>query len=463
MKRWIAGILLLGCLGLALPVCGYFYWTKTERDALHSAVAEIKRAGLPLERRDFFPEIPAHDENAAPLLKRAAEIVNAMPKDSPALRCVPGIPGTSNKNNTVLLPDDELAAIRSFFAKPAAVEALQLLNKAATKEKCDFARNYEKGAFMELPDAGPMLMAIRLLLNHAWCMAKEGNAADAVLEIRSAMKICSFYMDDPILIAWLVGVSCEQMCLSTTMDLVSAAEVTPGEIEELERCVETHRKMARTSLVRSLDGERVFFVGTLFDQFLSRKIAAKDTLSAVFGYEKNTGMEMRPYAFFLWIYQNPLRPLLIADYAAYLRFMLGIRKVILDPQSGEREARELINEIPRTALLTRLSAPALDSTACKLHEVEAALDLALIGLHVEKFRIANGHYPQHLSEVPWEGPLPTDPFTGGEFHYKASDGNLLIYSVGTDLADNQGNPAKVKGQRDIVWSVQHSVLPAKSR
>ncbi|MFA7234657.1 MAG: hypothetical protein WC076_11155 [Terrimicrobiaceae bacterium] len=96
--------------------------------------------------------------------------------------------------------------------------------------------------------------------------------------------------------------------------------------------------------------------------------------------------------------------------------MLGIRKVILDPNSGEREAKRLAGEIPRTALLARLTAPSVDSMARKLQEIEISLDLSLVGLRAEKFRIANGHYPQSPAEIPWEGSLPPDPFTGGKPH-----------------------------------------------
>ena len=220
--------------------------------------------------------------------------------------------------------------------------------------------------------------------------------------------------------------------------------------------VKKHRKTVRALLVRAFDGERVFFGGSIFERFLSSKIN-RENLFAVFD---STDSNDAVY----WLYEHPLRPLLVADHAAYLRFMLGIRKVILDPQSGEREAKRLAGEIPRTALLTRLVAPALESLARRLHEVEVSLDLALLGLHAEKFRIANGHYPQSLAEIPWEGALPRDPFTGGDLHYKAEGGDLLIYSVGPDLVDNQGNPRRsAKGEKDIVWSVRRSPVPAGSR
>lgn len=459
MKKLLFALFALVCAGVLGLAGAYFFWLKTETDKLRGIQAQVKENGLPTSEADFFPHVPLEDRNAAPLLREAAELVKRMPKDSPALRCAPG---SFSKNDTAQLSETEFAAIRDFLAEPAAIEVLKLLSEAARKEECYFARDYAKGINLELPDAATMLPAIRLLLNHSWSLAEDGDVAGAVGEINSGMKICEFYMNAPFLITWLVGVACEQMCLSAIMDQLAKFEVASREVDDWEKSVKTHRKMARTSLARALDGERIFFGGGIFARFLSSKIGSKEFLS-VFGMASSSGTENWKASATFLAYQYPLRPLLVADFAAYLRFMLGIRKVILDPNSGEREAKRLAEEIPRTALLTRLTAPSVDSMVRKLQEIEISLDLSLVGLRAEKFRIANGHYPQSPAEIPWEGSLPPDPFTGKKLHYKATGENILIYSVGPDLVDNQGNPRKIKRERDIVWSVQRSPRPADSK
>ena len=459
LKKFLVVLLILACATVSIPVGAYLFWAKAEEAGLRSIQAQIKQSGLPTSHADLFQKIPPDDRNAAPLLKKAAELVKQMPKESPVLRCVPG---SFSKNDTAQLPEKEVAAMRAFLAEPAAIEAVKLLSEAAGKEECYFVRDYAKGISLDLHDATSMISAIRLLLNHSWCLAKDGDVAGAMREINSGMRICEFYMDDPLLITWLVGVACEQMCLSAEMNMISTVELTPGEIDDLARSVKSHREMTRTLLVRALDGERIFCGGSIFEQFLSSKIGSRE-LMALFGAISAPGEQNLKAAAIYWVYKTPLRPLLVADYAAYLRFMLRTRKGILDPQAAERETKKLAEEIPRTAVLTRLSASAFVGVARKLHEVEASLDLALLGLNAEKFRIAAGHYPQSLAEIPWEGALPRDPFTGGDLHYKADGGDLLIYSVGPDLVDNQGNPTKVKGERDIVWSVRRSPVLADSK
>jgi len=457
LKKWLVGMMVLWCAGILCVLGAYVFWLKVEDHRLRAVQASIKDSGLPNSAKGLFSQVPQADRNAAPLLKRAAEIVKKMPKDSPALRCTPG--ASLEKKNTARLPEKELAAIRRFCEEPASKEALQLLSEAAKKEEGYFARDYAKGIALDSSELNFLFPSLRLLLNRSWCLAMGGDVAGGVSEMRSGMRISEFYLNDPLLICWLVGVSGEQMCLPAIMDLLAKTDVAPREMDDLEISVKAIRGMVRTTLVRAFDGERIFFGASIFEQLLSRNIGPSEILSA-FGVSASSGKVNSQAEGLVLIYQYPLRPFLIADYAAYLRFMLGIRKVILDPQAGDREAKRLAEKIPRTAFLTRISAPAFGSILGKLHEVEVSLDLALLGLRAEKFRMGNGHYPPSLAEVP--GPLPKDPFTGGEFHYKESDGNILIYSVGPDLVDNQGNAVKVKGERDIVWSVRRSAVPGES-
>lgn len=417
---------------------------------------QIKSGGLPTVEADFFPQIPPAERNAAPLLQKVAGLVKTMPEDDVLKRCFPG--SAVEKNNTALLSGKRLEEVRTFLREPVAGEVVQLLMEAATKDECFFGRDYSKGAFLELPEISPMMQAVRLLLNHSWLMAADGDVDTAENEIRAALKISNFYMQDPILISWLVGAACEQMSLSAMMSLCGKVEA-PASLELLEKSVKENRSNARASLVRAFDGERVFFGGSIFEALVSgktRRAEMQALTGNLSGQDRWGGM-----SFMLWLYQYPLRPLLMADEAAYLRFMLAARSQILDSIFSARDAGKLVEQIPRSAILTRLSAPALEPAIRKGREQESLLDLALIGLRAEEFRIANGHYPQSLSDIPWEGPLPKDPFGSGDFRYKEeSDGKMLIYSVGPDLKDNQGNPKKEKGEKDIVWSVRRFHPPA---
>lgn len=455
VKKLLLILLAVPLAGILILAGGYVFWSKIEAGALREVQTRIKAGGLPTGEADFFSHIPTADRNAAPLLQKAAGLVKSLPDGNALKRCFPG--SAVEKNDDAPDSGIRLEEVRTFFRDPVAGEVIQLLMEAATKDDCSFGRDYSKGIFLELPEISPMMKAVRLLLNHSWVLAADGRVEEAANEIRAALKISNFYRQDPILISWLIGAACEQMSLSAMMSLCGAAEaLSPRSLDLLETAVKESRSKVRLSLVRAFDGERVFFGGSLFEALLSRK-AGQAEMQAVTGLGNLAGQEnWGGMTAIIWLYQIPLRPLLVADQAAYLRFMFAARSQVLDPNDSGRDPEKLLEQIPRSAILTRLSVPALEPVIRKGQEIESLLDLALIGLRAEKYRLANGIYPKSLAEIPWEGRLPQDPFAGGDFRYKEeSEGSLLIYSVGPDLMDNQGIPRNAKGDKDIVWTVRH--------
>ena len=453
MKKWIAIAGLLFAVYFLTPVGAYFFFLRSENVALRNVKSQLKADGLPTTIAELFPDIPGREENAAPLLQQAAALIEKMPKDSPALRCVPG--SSTEKSDTARLPEKDLSAIRSFLAEPSTQEALRLLSEAATKPHCYFARDYAQGAKLKIPDLAPMLSATRLLLNRSFCQDRDGDPKNALRGILTAMKISGFYENDPLLISWLFGASCSRMVWSTVTDLIGRHEtIDPEELEVLENVIKTYRAHVRESLARALDGDRIGFGGAVFEDVLSGK---QNLWEALYGgmpyYISFPEWQMKAV---FWCYSYPARPLLVADYAAYLRFMTDLRKMVLRSKSQESDVTKRLEQIPRMAFLTRLSAISFGHILSRLQTDEAACDLALIGLRAEKFRAANARYPRDLAELAGSEPLPLDPFTGGAYIYKESDGNLLIYSVGPDHVDNGGNPKKVNRQSDIVWSIRRA-------
>lgn len=447
---WIVLMCVLICVaGLLAPLGAYYFCLRSEDAALRNVKQRIKSEGLPSTVGELFTEVPAESKNAAPLLQKAVEAIKMMPKSSPALRCKPG--GGTEKTDTARLPEAEISALRKSLAEPAAIEALELLLRAGEKDKCNFSRDYSQGPAMPMPELGSMLSAVRILLNQAYFQARDGDTSGALNAIRAAMKISAFYRDEPLLIPWLVGITDEQMCLSAIMALLAKGNgLTAGQINGLEGAVETHLAMLRPSLVRALDGERILFGGSVFERLLTgtwgKNADWTDSLSP------SSSGEFRD---FFWLYGH-FRPLLLADYAAYLNAMLDIRKMVTDPQPGGPDCEALIKRLPPTAVLTRITIPGFGAALGRLRETEVAHDLALIGLRAETFRIANGRFPRDLAELAGNGTLPADPFSGHAFVYKESGGDLLIYSVGPDGVNNGGNPSAVNKQKDIVWSVRRS-------
>lgn len=449
MKKFFLIIILLA-LATILGISGaYVFWWKKEADGLRRLRAEIRAGELPTTKADFFPEALSDDENAGPLLKKVAGLIVELPKDSPALRCTPG--NSRSEKNTSKLPPAEVAALQAFLAEPATQEIIALLREAAGKDACHFDRDLDNGLVIDQPDAGRMISASRLLANDAWFSAQAGDTRAAVDSILAIWKLAGFYENDPLVISWLVGAGCTNLGGIAAMDLVATQSLTADELDRLEAGIKAQRKRVRASLIRAIDGERVFFGDRIFKKLVSSSSSAKDLSVMIFGHSNDANQSINTL---FQVYRYPLRPLLLADHAAYLKFMIEMRQALLDPQSAKGAVKAASGAIPPKALLTRLIVPTFEGLVKRLQETEVSLDLAQLGLQAEKFRLANGRYPATLDEIPWDGARPTDPFNGRELHFQAGNDSVLIYSVGADGIDNEGRTKKVRKEADIAWSVQ---------
>jgi hypothetical protein len=85
----------------------------------------------------------------------------------------------------------------------------------------------------------------------------------------------------------------------------------------------------------------------------------------------------------------------------------------------------------------------------------AGRDVVRVGLAIELFRSERGAYPETLDALApgFLAEVPPDPYTGKPLRYLKRDGGFVVYSVGSDLADDGGrrdprNPDLL----DIPWT-----------
>jgi len=97
----------------------------------------------------------------------------------------------------------------------------------------------------------------------------------------------------------------------------------------------------------------------------------------------------------------------------------------------------------------------LISTHSRVHRIvmrrTAGLQCAGTALAVERYRLAKGRLPDALQElVPnFLENLPYDPRDGQQLRYRRRDTGYVLYSIGLDLTDNQGEERKAgKAKRD---------------
>ncbi len=97
----------------------------------------------------------------------------------------------------------------------------------------------------------------------------------------------------------------------------------------------------------------------------------------------------------------------------------------------------------RHQLLAVIMLPALHKIPMRAAAAQTAVDEAAIACALERYRLANGQFPENLDVlVPkFISQLPNDVISGGPYKYhRTGDGQFVLYSVGWNETDDGGVP-----------------------
>ncbi len=89
-----------------------------------------------------------------------------------------------------------------------------------------------------------------------------------------------------------------------------------------------------------------------------------------------------------------------------------------------------------------------------LQVTRQAMQAAVVWLGIERYRVRFGRPPASLHELKDFGvaAIPTDIFSGHELGYAVTDGNAVLYSVGTDGDDDGGVPTNRPFEAQVIRS-----------
>ena len=122
---------------------------------------------------------------------------------------------------------------------------------------------------------------------------------------------------------------------------------------------------------------------------------------------------------------------------------------------------------PKLGMLAGTLMPAL----VRIYEIEvrcvARAACARMALAVEQYRLSTGRLPETLDQlVPTlVSRVPLDPFDGLPLRFRPLDTGYVVYSVGQDLMDNQGEAQKTGSDRkhQTTWDETFTVIRRDSQ
>lgn len=438
---------------VALTAFAWLGWYGMACWELERTKDKLRELELPMAAQEIIPGPIPENQNAAPLLKSAESLWKQI-KDRQDF-----IDARVGSSSPDLAPEkfdeNRLAQLQAQMEWPEVQELFHLMNEAARRPSAVFDRDYSKGVAADTTPLNPLFSAVQFLPTKAWLAARGGNQKEAVENLLTCSRLASFGLRDVFLIGWMIGASFDGIAASGAQEVI--AELPPGSFrmkdwQALDDSWKKHAAEARGDLVRAIDGERVLLGMWIFERVILRRTSLSEQSAKVFN-------AMYPDKAWIlrWItnlYETALAPLLVSDYAAYLRLMVSVRERLASGQAGQPGQDSFASAVSNWAVISRTAAPTYDGTRKMLEEYEAKLRIDRLGLALEDYRSREGTYPTALPDLGLPEAAITDPFTGQPFIYRTEGDDVLVYSVGFDREDDGGVPRAAGGRRDLVWRIE---------
>lgn len=325
-------------------------------------------------------------------------------------------------------------------------------------------------AYDEQPSWGillPHLARIKSLtrVTHVRALAEleMNRPEEALMDLKLGFRISESIHEEPILIDHLVRLATVGINLQTIREGLIRHRWTDAQLAELEKQLQSINLLAEYHL--AMRGERALSTSGLdWMRQQGFKINAMNYL----GDEEGGGRSSGSFVVFPsgWFYQN-----MVAMSRLHKDYTL---KAVDD--KAHRVSADLCQEL-ETALTSSprgpynifasMLMPALGKAARKTARMQTAVDSARVACALERYRLAKGNLPEKLDElVPgFIAAIPNDVIDGQPLRYRrADDGGYVLYSIGWDKADSNGEIVLSKGANpgvDIAKGDWAWEMPAK--
>jgi hypothetical protein len=334
---------------------------------LRQAYADLKKDGRPMESSDVIqPKVP-DTENAALLYESATLLLEAQPAAKENLLIDLG--SISDKFIKESLDSDKLAEFKQLIGQDVVTQALSIIAQGTQRDSCRFDLDYDDGLNTLLPHLSGMKNFTRILGAKAYLEAKTGNPDTAWDLLLTQLKFADALRTEPVLISKIVRMAMIRLSCETITKLCEIAPPNAQQSSDIQSLLKDLDDIR--PLIHSIDAERLLIGEWVFN--LSKDEMYKTSLEH--GSKGDTGLLHK-----LIIFGITFKPLLLADHAAYLRFMHDGTRFLERPFSAEKG--EVLKEgIQKTRyLVTRILTPAVFRIKEIHFEMIAQLRIAQAGL-----------------------------------------------------------------------------------
>ncbi|MBX3118023.1 MAG: hypothetical protein KF784_03090 [Fimbriimonadaceae bacterium] len=428
----------IGCLVAGVALFGIGAWgvysaakglIVGEGSDVNEAIADARKVGLPLTQEELVSTLKIREaDNAVPLFRSAAVALE---------KVTPPMTSTDFRKNT-RGNAQEKAAAKAYIKRAAS--ALDLLRKASERTGLDWGRDWDQGVMLEFPEYRSIKDLLWMLSVSAQYSAEQGDFGKAVDDLVACRKVSMLLASDHTMIGVLVGIALDAITLSGVNKVINLSARNPAILSRIEKEV-LGKKLA-------FQFEEVFRNECYMTVAIVRNLDLYGGFKALTDTEKNPGNNWRsPQVPVDKLRRDGLPPGLI-DRVHLSRVLEYWAKAMAILRANPDDLVKVFKDID--ALTKKFEAEKSTSAKVAMFLIPdtsrfgfattraEANRLSHLGLcKVVAYKAAHGRFPQTLKEA---GVTFKDPFGGGEMRYKVRGAEVLVYSVGEDLADDNGAP-----------------------
>jgi hypothetical protein len=363
------------------------------------------------------------------------------------------ITGTDNEEIIVSEAPDAAANAQAAVAVLAALKpyepVLAELHAANQRPRSRFNVHWdeENPWAILLPHLAVVKRTCQLLRLKTSAELAAGQADPALRDALLMVRLVDSPKEEPTLISQLVCVACLNIAIQPIWEGLAERRWSEGQLESLQARLQQFDFL--TDLKRVLEAERAF--GNLTIGLVRDKRTPNFLLSLIStGGKVESWQEEADRAFVTcprdWFDQEQRNYSRFFDERLLTGLDVAARRV--HPRVADDNARYLEHAMPKKDKLLKehlVFAEALLVAPGKVHlklaNAQATADLAAIACALERHRLANGRYPDTLAALTprFIKQLPHDIVDGQPLRYqRTSDGQFLLYSVGWNETDDDG-------------------------
>jgi hypothetical protein len=351
------------------------------------------------------------------------------------------------------LDESQINALRKELAKAKA--SLTELRKIIDKPRGRYPLTFSKDSYStRLADTQNTRRCANLLGHDILLKAQDRDMAGAFQSCRCIINAQRAIGDEPTVISMLVRIAIRTLAGKNLERILAQGQLAEADLAGMQRLLEEEER--EPLLLIAARGERA-----LADGFLEAVQKREIPLNSM--NQKNFDkMEALYYA----LSPGTIRRARVA----LLRFnneFVELAKLPINEQNAKLQSmRTSIDDLPKVARLIALRREKLTEA---FHRDIAYTRCAIALVATERFRLANGRWPERVEElVPaFLANTLTDPFNGKPLRMLRAKEGLVIYSIGEDGVDNGGQldqrpPRKAFDRGYRLWDVSNRRQSPKS-